>query len=556
MTTTFVRTLDPSTLGNEKDGTHSEPCHLKGCALEVRIRTNHDGTRSMQGRFRYPGSKFGEPRTARVELGDLGLGLDELRRRAQDCEHLIAEGKSPKRHFEEQLKKRLAANMTFGEAFDIFWNYAVAHLWNAKTTDNNTTTRKKHIEPMAIMKMPLDSIRSKHLEDAFGLQWRTMSGIGPRLRSLIHSTFQFQIDDEDSPFKGPNPCGWSEKTSLSKKLGPQLPTSPFPGVHYEDLPKLMKYFHEPMDHWVPGYLTVMQAAYAFDRDPKSIREACAKGRFPGSIKAPPIWKSSSNLIPIEELHERYGRFQREPKPLEHESARLHSQLMKFLIFTPVRSANGSELRFRNIKEDKGIIEYLPKRKDPVTKKVLPSEHKLGWQVPVPYIVILTPNLRAIIDERRQQQIDDDIPIERDGYVFVHGRSRTGDDDWWGHHSSHRTLDDYITKGIARLEAKGEYIRVVPEGAEKATIHGLRAAFTTWAKENFSDNQIDDLINLSLGHTIPAIRQNPTNWSYFYGVEMLEKRRQLMNAWEKHCLSLVEVKVEPQQNNVVALRSAT
>jgi hypothetical protein len=70
-----------------------------------------------------------------------------------------------------------------------------------------------------------------------------------------------------------------------------------------------------------------------------------------------------------------------------------------------------------------------------------------------------------------------------------------------------------------------------------------ATFTTWAKEH---GYSDDLINLSLGHVIPAIAENSTNWSYFYGVQLIEERTEMMAHWERHCLSLV---VPQQTNNI-------
>jgi hypothetical protein len=79
------------------------------------------------------------------------------------------------------------------------------------------------------------------------------------------------------------------------------------------------------------------------------------------------------------------------------------------------------------------------------------------------------------------------------------------------------------------------------------VHGTRATFTTWAKENKQHRYDDDLINLSLGHMIPAIRENPTNWSYFYDVKLINERAEMMAHFERHCLSLVV----PQQNNIIS-----
>src|SRR5262249_5314896 len=450
-----------------KDGVHSEPGDVEGCALEIKKRNG-----SMRAYFRYPGTQFGERRTMRIPLGRYDQGLRELRLKRASCEKLILEGKSPQRHQQLEDDRRRAAGMTLHQALDEYWEYAVKRVWSPYTANHNARIRRVHLDNLSIMSMPLDSIRAVHIDEAIGEKWRTMSGIGPRVRSLLHSTFQYQIDKDDGVFRGPNPASWREKSPLSRKLGPQLPSRPCSGVHWEDVPKVFAYFCGPMDHWVPGYLTTMQAAYAFDRDPKAIRNS----NFKGILKAPAIWKTASNLIPILELKKKYGEFVRKPVPHEHESAQMNSRIMRFLMLNPVRASNACFLRWRNIKEDRGgVIEYLPKRRNPATGEMLPSEHKNGWKFDFPYTCPLTNNLRAIIDESRQQQIKDGIEIKPDGFVFLHSRCLTGSDAWFGKPSSHRTLDDYIRDAVSRLKAQGETVRLVPEGATKPTIHGFRGA---------------------------------------------------------------------------------
>jgi integrase len=529
LTTSFIETAP--------DGVHNDGGAIEGCALEIHIR---NGGKSKRAYYRYNGTPFGESRTARVSLGSYDQGLAHLRRERVALEQLIEQGKSPKRHRGHQQKQRRAAGMTLRNAMDEFWTFAYRALWSPGVRKYNDRVRRKHLEHLKIVGMPIEDIRAVHLEEAFGEKWRTMSGIGPRIRSLLHSTFQYQIDKDDGVYRGPNPVSWRKTSSLSKLLGPQLPSKPWPGLHHEDVPKVVAYFRAPADHWVPGYLTTMQAAYVWELDPKAIRTSHALGRFQGVIQAPPIWKARTNLFPISELKKKYGEFVNQPKPHEQESAVLNSRLMQFLMFTPVRAAMACGLRWRNIKGDKGYIEYLPKRRDPLTGEMLPSEHKLGWKFNIPYLAILTNNLRELIEASRAQQIRDRIEIKPDGFVFVHGTALTGDKHWFSKPSSHRTLDDYLTKAAFRLRAAGETIRFVPEDAKKATIHGFRGAtFTTWAKEN---GYSDDLINLSLGHVIPAIRENKTNWSYFYNVLLLKDRTEMMTHWERHCLSLCRPKL--------------
>jgi hypothetical protein len=291
-----------------------------------------------------------------------------------------------------------------------------------------------------------------------------------------------------------------------------------------------------------------EAAYAYDRPYKALKNIHEKGRLSGMIKRS---DNVGHLVPIESLQKVLGPFVREPVRLGRYDVQLYDRLTEFLIFTPIRAGNacgeklrshipGFEpgmiwggLRWRNIHPDRhgGIIEFLPRRRDPNDpSKELPSEHKLGWKFPVPYIVILTDNLRAIIEEQRQRQIRYGIKIEPDGLVFIHGPSRTGFNRWEHCHLNHRAVEDH-------LQAAADYL--VERGiikTKKITPHGLRTTFTTWAKSHGYGGYNNDLIDLSLGHTIEAIRNNKTNWHYFYRVLLLDQRRQMMKHWEQHCLS--------------------
>jgi hypothetical protein len=400
------------------------------------------------------------------------------------------------------------------------------------------------------MDMPLDSIRADHVVRDFGEKWETQSGNGARMRSLCHSAVQFQIDKDDGVFRGPNVFSWREKSSLSIKLGPRLPARVRPGVHWEDAPKLFAYFCRSLEHWMPEYLTTQQAAYAYNLSVGAIRAHLGtygeaehlRRKYKGVIQLPRIGKSSCvNGIPISELKRIHGEFINEPQPFKRDSPRMFPKLLQFHLLCPVRPDNFIELRWCNYKPDVegGIIEFLPKRRDLMTGKWLPSEHKLGWSRNVAYIVPLTENLRARIEEQRQQQIKDGIEIKPDGFVFLHGNCPT--DGWFGNPASPSGARDFLNRAIEHLREEGETIRIIPEGAEKATLHGVRGAtFTTWAKKH---GYSDDMVNLMLGHIIPAITENKTNWSYFWGVQLIPERRKMMEHYERHMLSLVE----PQTN---------
>jgi integrase len=80
------------------------------------------------------------------------------------------------------------------------------------------------------------------------------------------------------------------------------------------------------------------------------------------------------------------------------------------------------------------------------------------------------------------------------------------------------LNDMITKGRSRgglLELKG-----------KATQHGMRSSFRTWAKERGFNN---DAAELCIAHVVGTKTQRA-----YDRAEMIEERTKIMRAWGAHC----------------------
>jgi len=68
---------------------------------------------------------------------------------------------------------------------------------------------------------------------------------------------------------------------------------------------------------------------------------------------------------------------------------------------------------------------------------------------------------------------------------------------------------------------------------ECTVHGFRSSFRDWAGE--CTNYPRDLCEMALAHTI----KDKTEAAYRRG-EMLEKRRRMMNDWQKFCDTVINV----------------
>jgi integrase len=75
--------------------------------------------------------------------------------------------------------------------------------------------------------------------------------------------------------------------------------------------------------------------------------------------------------------------------------------------------------------------------------------------------------------------------------------------------------------------------------QRTTVHGIRAAFKTWATER--TNYPRDVVELCLSH----VQGDPLERAYQRG-DIIEKRRRLMQEWADYCTS---------GGNVVALRAS-
>jgi integrase len=522
---------------------------VAGCALEIHVRNGN-----ARGVFRYPGAQFGEPRIARHPLGPYhSLPLLWAERAA--CEKLIRENKSPKGHYGQQQEEQRAAARTVRQAMEEFFAHAggtaekAPALWKSpESRKNNNRFKRKHLDNAPIMDLPVGIIRPHHLNEMLEPHWGRKLGkdgekdklgsVGVKLRSLFHSMFERETANEF--YSRPNPASWKETAPLTQLLGPMVPSTPYPSADYKDIPRIIAHLSQ-VRKLVPGYLTVEEAAFAYERAPNGIRAILYRNGFAGVILRPHhAWNKLANFIPESELKARYGEFKREPVAIERTDVVTNCEMLRGIIYTAVRPHMMCEMRWEQIKEEGNVpyIEYRP------AENGRPSEHKNGWGYNFPYLVILTPGLRAIIETQRQQQLRDSVEIVPSGLVFRHARTHNGIDRWFGQPIGHRTLSDYLRRrvtdelGIKKLDM---------------TPAGMRATFGTWAKEQYEcpndERNLDELIDMTLGHIIPVIRNNPTNHHYLYNVRRLNHRWELMVKWEQYCLSLC-----PSESNVVpALR---
>jgi hypothetical protein len=531
---------------------------VAGCALEIQVRKNG----AAHGYFRYNGTPFGETgktgksHIQRIPLGPYDQGLPHLWSQRAACEQLIREGKSPKLHYGRIEEEQRASSRTVRQAVEDFFAWAggtterAPALWHSPETRKvNRGYKRRFLDrPSPLLDMPVALVRPPHVDEFLKPFWgrrfgkngakNKLGADGIRLRSLLHSTFEQETAHER--YLRPNPASWKMKSPLSIMLGPVPSSTPHPAALYTDIPRIFAHLSQ-VRKIVAGYLTVEEAGYAFDRAAGGIRAHIDRHGFPNMVmRQHHTWRKLCWFIPISELKAKYGEFRREPIAIERTDVVTNSEMLRAVISTAVRPHMICEMYWDQIKWNEGSVPYIEYRPAENGK---PSEHKNGWKYNFPYLVILTPGLRAIIETQRQQQIRDSVKIVGEGRIFQHARTHYGIDHWFGHPIGHRTLSDYLRRVVKDLDIK----------KPDMTPSGMRTTFGTWAKEQYEcpndERNLDELIDMTWGHVIPAIRNNPTNHHYLYNVRRLNHRWQLMMAWEKFCLSLCPTEtIDPAPGN--------
>jgi hypothetical protein len=103
-----------------------------------------------------------EKRTERIPLGSYDLGLAYLRRERVACEDLIEQGKSPKKHRDQQHEQKLR---TLRQAVREFFDWAggtadakPARWKSQETRDINYQIKRLYLDPSKVMDYPLQKI--------------------------------------------------------------------------------------------------------------------------------------------------------------------------------------------------------------------------------------------------------------------------------------------------------------------------------------------------------------------------------------------------------------
>jgi integrase len=519
-----IHRLTKAFLANPPLGAHAD-----GGGLYLRNMKNDKGRSWV---FSYAGTEFGEASPQQVSIGPLSkVDAPTARDRAAFFRSLLREDRSPKQHVEQERaarKKQIEDATTFGDAIVEYYNHGKGRLWIIKhgkcSMDYGYRWLKrfgKTEEGEELFERTLASITAEDLAEHIYPQklWDDHPAIVRRIASFLIGLFSRATVRRR--YHSPNPSKLGKHSELIRIRGPLPKGGNFRELPYDDIPLLMYHLMIAQYERRPGFVSVAEAAFGYERDPYYFIKLRKSGELPGSYKerndptAP--W-----FLPIAGLISKCGEPKRPFPQYSQTDIDLYYSMLQFQILSLVRPEQVCQLRFGNINEKNKLITYR------AATSTTPGEHKMGHHTSRNYTVIATPRMTEIIERMRQRRLRDRLTCNCDDYVFTHEQTRRGEDKLWKHP---------VAKGALRYNLHTLLARIPEIEMKNASVHAMRDSFTTWAgaERGYDHN----LINLTLGKPIQAISENKANEPYWKAVMLkLEgKRRAMMEEWERYVLSM-------------------
>jgi integrase len=490
-----MRRFTQAFLNHPEDGTYTD-----GSGLYLAVR---NGGKARSWSFRHRGHRLTIGPTSRVSLAEAQAKVRQYRDRLATGEDLFA--RKPEQERTETLREAVAAH----------YEHKCQGEWGKEAQELGRSMINNYINPSTYADLPLAEIDHRILARMFKPSWTSKPVISRRAIYMLREMFEIAI--ADGRYSGPNPALITKHSPLRRILGKQPGGGHRLGVPPESIPKLVAHLYEPLYAHGPDECTTAEAAEAIGCDPQAIHHAWRRGKLKNrrKLETPYDHRNAAWVYPIAELKKVF-HFRKEPR--QHAEVGPHAYVLLFLIYTAVRSDMGCRLRWDEVKEQRGIIDFR-------------KRHKMAERDPeADYTIPITPEVKALLVTMKdtQQRNGTDTP-----YVFVHSPTkRIGASHYRGQTANPNTVNTYFKRCLVRLDlVNGE-----TDPKKMPSVHGFRTTFPEWACD--LKNYSRDYADAQLGHK-HAGGAEVTN-IYFRKVKYLNHRREMMNAWEQYCQSQPKV----------------
>jgi hypothetical protein len=359
---------------------------------------------------------------------------------------------------------------TFAEEADLFFAHKSKQEWGYDAKKLGECMIRKFIKNTPYAKVPLQDIGVGELASILSPTWS-----GENAKPVMAKRAAYMIGEmiglaqiAEPPRYPPdrkNPVDLTKRGKLRQVLGKQ----PRPGhrlsLQPELVPRLVAHLWEPPLAHSPDELTTAEAAETICCDPQAIFHAWRRGKLKNrrKLEKPYDHNNATWVYPLADLKKVF-HFRQEPR--QHADIGPHAYALLFIIYTAVRSHMACGLRWDEINERRGLIDFA-------------ERHKMAERDPeADYTIPLTPGIKALLEVQKEKQRRNrtDTPYE---YVFAHAEAvRIGVRLYRGRPVGTSQLNTYLKRALARLDlVNGE-----TDWKKMPTVHGFRTTLTDWACE--------------------------------------------------------------------------
>jgi integrase len=424
------------------------------------------------------------------------------------------------------------AAWTYQMEADLFQAHKAQEEWGERTANGvGKSYFKKYVTDTPYKNEPLANMGVDEFIAIFKPTWNTTPEFARRAAYSIQEMITLaQIADPPRyPPDKKNPIGLTKHDLLRRRLGKQRTGRGRLGLEPEKVAKLVAFlWQSPMAHG-PDECTTSEAAEAIGCSDRTISLAGRKGKLGirHRLAAPYDHLNGSWVYKIEEL-EKVFPFDR-AKLKVHAEVDAYAWALLFTIYTGVRPEMATDLVWKDIKWDRGCIDF--------------SKHKMVKRKPGSlYTIPLTPRVRVILEIQKQMQERDGTKGDR---VFVHGYKRIGGYYFHGKGLNGHQLNMYLKRVLVLLDlVNGE-----TDPKKMPSVAGFRKTFPEWACElSEADKYKLEFVEAQLGHDLKV-----NNKMYYKNVTYLRRRGAMMKDWETYCDALRGTPITP--TNIVELEHA-
>jgi integrase len=440
-----------------------------------------------------------------VGLGSVkNVSLADARIKAQECRDLLGQRIDPKKHYDEQIRKRAltknknAAFLTIAEAYIADRSNDVEKPWRPNTRKGHEGNLHTHLKPLH--DWPCVDITPLMVCNIIKpMRLRGLKSTAHHVRTLAAQIIEYAKAHDAFPDDKINPASMKSKLRTLLNTNDTEPIStPHPALHYSKMPALFAKLAllTPRTRYTMG-----EAARAVGKGRNYLYNMIRVGRLVATKPERPIFPNS------------WQHWEIEPEEL----FKVFPQVADVIPGIPAVSVYVLQYQILCANRPGETLGMRWDEYDPVTKiwRIPWQRLKMGWRTRQDHYVPLSEPAIRILDMMQAQQRRDNIPTP---FVFANYKVANPTSARVGQPPARHTVRNLLEKNVDAVDVD-------------KTLHGMRTAFGSWARDQ---GYMEADIERALSH---AEGRGSVRVARIYGRDATREvpLRQLLADWADYCL---------------------